>query len=189
MVLLVLPLLIGFGVWQLQRAEWKTGLLVEIAAHEDAPIVAVSPGMMPDGLQFRRVRMTLDCPAQTPKGEAGRNLQGRPGWAFIATCYGPDGESIQFAIGWSDRADGWADGDLPETLVAEGVLMPATATKWRIVGSEALPPLQPVAPPTADNLPNNHFSYAMQWFSFAAILAVIYALWLRRRLAHGDNAA
>ncbi len=30
-------------------------------------------------------------------------------------------------------------------------------------------------------MPNNHLSYAVQWFSFAATALIIYALALRRR--------
>ena len=57
------------------------------------------------------------------------------------------------------------------------------------MADEALPPLLPSAPPTIDTIPNNHLSYAVQWFSFAAILAIIYGLWMRRRLAPGDGPA
>lgn len=37
------------------------------------------------------------------------------------------------------------------------------------------------APPSPDTIPNNHLSYAVQWFLFAGIAAVIYALALRQR--------
>jgi surfeit locus 1 family protein len=37
------------------------------------------------------------------------------------------------------------------------------------------------APPSPDNIPNNHLSYAVQWFLFAGIAGVIYALALRQR--------
>jgi surfeit locus 1 family protein len=35
--------------------------------------------------------------------------------------------------------------------------------------------------PDLSSVPNNHLSYAVQWFFFAAIAAVIYVLALRRR--------
>lgn len=46
--------------------------------------------------------------------------------------------------------------------------------------------LRPVPPPSPDRGP--HLSYAVQWFSFATIGAVMYALWLVRR-ARGDERA
>ena len=41
--------------------------------------------------------------------------------------------------------------------------------------------LQPSAPPAVSDIPNNHRSYAVQWFAFAIIAVVIYALALRGR--------
>ena len=35
--------------------------------------------------------------------------------------------------------------------------------------------------PNFDSVPNNHLAYAVQWFLFAGIAAIIYLLALRRR--------
>ena len=40
--------------------------------------------------------------------------------------------------------------------------------------------------PSDDSLPNNHRSYAVQWFLFAAVASIIYALALRKRINEGD---
>jgi surfeit locus 1 family protein len=45
-----------------------------------------------------------------------------------------------------------------------------------------VPPLQPARLPSPQDLPDNHLSYAGQWFGLAVVLVVIYGLWLRRRL-------
>ena len=37
------------------------------------------------------------------------------------------------------------------------------------------------APPSPDTIPNNHLSYAIQWFLFAGIALIIYTLALRQR--------
>jgi len=37
------------------------------------------------------------------------------------------------------------------------------------------------ASPDPRDIPNNHWSYAIQWFAFAATALIIYALALRRR--------
>jgi cytochrome oxidase assembly protein ShyY1 len=52
----------------------------------------------------------------------------------------------------------------------------------RLVAATPAPGLQASAPPSIESIPNNHMSYAIQWFAFAAIALVIYALALRKRL-------
>jgi surfeit locus 1 family protein len=37
------------------------------------------------------------------------------------------------------------------------------------------------APPSPATIPNNHLNYAVQWFLFAGIAALIYFLALRQR--------
>ena len=41
---------------------------------------------------------------------------------------------------------------------------------------------EPSAPPSLSSIPNNHRSYALQWFAFALIALVIYGLAVRKRL-------
>ena len=45
-----------------------------------------------------------------------------------------------------------------------------------------MPGLRASGVPSADDTPNNHFAYAVQWFLFAAAALVIYILAVRRRL-------
>ena len=52
----------------------------------------------------------------------------------------------------------------------------------RLVAASAPPGLEPSAPPSIERIPNNHRSYALQWFLFALIAAVIYVLALRKKL-------
>ena len=42
-------------------------------------------------------------------------------------------------------------------------------------------------PPSPDSIPNNHLSYAVQWFLFAGIAALIYALALRKKWLQADK--
>jgi len=50
------------------------------------------------------------------------------------------------------------------------------------VAASAPAGLEPAAPPSPKIIPNNHRSYAVQWFSFAAIALIIYALALQKRM-------
>lgn len=49
-----------------------------------------------------------------------------------------------------------------------------------VVTDIPLPGLEPSAVPRLEDIPNNHLLYALQWFGFAIILAIIYGLSRRR---------
>ena len=119
----------------------------------------------------------------------GRSLRGATGYSTIFRCKA-GGHSFDVNAGWAERMPATPP-PAPHGLQV-GVLAPAAPSDPTTPGfylETAAPPLSPSAPPTLDSIPNNHFSYAMQWFSFAAILAVIYGLWLRRWLAQRPPAA
>ncbi|MCG2842757.1 SURF1 family protein [Sandaracinobacter sp. RS1-74] len=192
MVLVAVPILIGFGLWQLQRMHWKEGLLADMRAASAQPLLPID-GAIPAQILFRQVEILLDCPQQQPVADAARNAAGASGWSTRLLCRAPAGESVQLVLGWSDRPDGWAklgaNAPPPGPRRVLGTLAPAEKADYRLYARESPAPLVPVAPPTPDSLPNNHFGYAIQWFSFAAILAVVYGLWLRRWLAQRDAEA
>jgi surfeit locus 1 family protein len=50
-----------------------------------------------------------------------------------------------------------------------------------LVATQPAAGLEPSAPPSIIDVPNNHLAYAVQWFLFAGIAAIIYLLALRRR--------
>jgi cytochrome oxidase assembly protein ShyY1 len=56
----------------------------------------------------------------------------------------------------------------------------------RLVADPPLAGLEANARPDPSDLPNNHLSYAVQWFLFAFVALVIYALAVRKRLAGQD---
>ncbi len=60
----------------------------------------------------------------------------------------------------------------------EGELFPMVLRLFAPVPSDGELPL-PTGPPELDEA--NHFSYAMQWFSFAALALITYGAWLVRR--------
>ena len=85
---------------------------------------------------------------------------------------------MQVDVGWSLSSDPpiWRGGPVRGTIARDrkyGV---------RLVSTEPIPGLQASAPPSPDSIPNNSFSYAIQWFAFAFIAAVIYLLALRKRM-------
>jgi len=173
--------MISLGLWQLRRAAWKEGLLTQFAAARSLPPTAFPA--VPDqseALLFRRANGF--CLAVTGWREsAGRNLAGESGWRHVAACRtgGGEGPGMQVDIGWSNRADApdWHGGPV------EGVIGPDRDHRILLVATQAAPGLMPSAPPSPADIPNNHRSYAVQWFAFAAMAGLIYVLALRRRSA------
>lgn len=57
----------------------------------------------------------------------------------------------------------------------------------RLIADPPVAGLAASALPDPKSIPNNHWSYAIQWFLFAGVALVIYAIALRKRLAAGDD--
>ena len=104
---------------------------------------------------------------------AGTSLRGEKGLAQRATCLLADGTTARVDIGFSRRPEPaeWDGGSVV------GIIAPG----GRIVATEPLAGLEPLAAPDPRDLPNNHLAYAGQWFFFALTALVIYILALRRR--------
>lgn len=66
----------------------------------------------------------------------------------------------------------------------EGSLFPMVVRLDEPVPGAGELPMAPGAPELDEA---NHFSYAMQWFSFAALAVITYAVWLVRRLRRGTD--
>jgi len=176
---LAVAAMIGLGIWQLQRATWKEGLLARFAAAKNLPVMAF-PAVPPPGddLLFRRA--TGYCLSVTGwSARAGRNLAGDSGWRHIAACRtGAEGPGLQADLGWSNTADapkGYAGGRIT------GIITEDREHRLLLVAATPAPGLQASMPPSPTEIPNNHRMYAVQWFAFAAIAVVIYVLALRRR--------
>ena len=65
--------------------------------------------------------------------------------------------------------------------MVDGVIGPDSERTIRLIADDSYPGLQKAQPPSLEDVPNNHLAYAMQWFFFALVAAVIYFLALRRR--------
>lgn len=171
--------MIGLGIWQLQRAEWKQTLLDRYqSASARPPIAWPSSPANREALYFRKATgFCLEPVAWRPT--AGRNLQGESGWSFIASCRtGAEGPGMEVDMGWSKESrppTEWRGGEV------SGVIAPDSEHVIRLVSASPAPGLQPSAPPSPETIPNNHVFYAIQWFFFAFAAALIYLLALRRR--------
>lgn len=193
---LAIAVMIKLGLWQLQRSDEKTALLARYAVASKLPEMAYPAVGESDGLLFRRAGGTCLEPVSR-RVEGGRNARGDTGWRHIVSCRtGVEGPGMTVDIGWSSRFDTepeWKGGAVngiisrqPEhrSLIARGFGKGA-APGLMLVLSRPVDGLEPSAPPSISDVPNNHLAYAVQWFVFAVIAAIIYALALRRRIRAG----
>jgi surfeit locus 1 family protein len=177
-VLIAVGIMIRLGLWQLDRLHQKEALLAEYAQSQANTQVIDWPAdaARAEDLLYRHAR--LSCESVSHRSVvAGRNAEGQVGLAETVTCRLAGGGTARVVLGWSQEpkiAD-WPGGDV------EGVIAPGP----RLVADPPVAGLEPNANPDPSEIPNNHFSYAIQWFLFAAIALVIYALALRKRLAGG----
>ena len=171
--------MIALGVWQLQRRAWKEGLIARWTQVATLPPVAW-PAVPPadDALIYRRADGF--CLAVTAmSARAGENRRGQPGWRHIAHCRtGAEGPGMTVDIGWSrDPAlkTPWPGGKV------SGIIGRDRDARILLVADTPAAGLEASAAPDPRAEPNNHLSYAIQWFLFAATAAIIYLLALRGR--------
>ena len=180
-VLAAVAVMIGLGVWQLQRAHWKDSLIARYAAAENMPPIAWPNGPLRDAdLPLYRHATGLCQRVVAKRSVVGHNASGEPGYAHVADCAtGAEGPGMSVVLGWSKdpnaRTD-WKGG------LVSGIIAPDRRSRMRLVAASPAPGLEANAPPSLDAIPNNHRSYALQWFAFALIALVIFALAVRQRL-------
>jgi cytochrome oxidase assembly protein ShyY1 len=177
---LAVAAMVGLGIWQLQRAKWKEGLLARYQQAEKLPpITWPTVPLRSDELPLFR-HATGNCLRPTGKrAVAGENRAGDPGYVQIVDCStGAEGPGMSVELGWSQNPNAkvnWGGG------LVSGIIGPDSRMRMRLVAATAPPGLQPSAPPSIGSIPNNHRFYALQWFSFAIIALIIYALALAKR--------
>jgi surfeit locus 1 family protein len=166
--------MIWLGVWQLHRADWKEALLARYAQAQGiaAPVPWPHGDKAMEESLFRTTGFTCER-VLSVRSTAGTAASGAKGWAHVARCAIGGGGEAEVALGWSadPETPAWAGG------VVHGVLSPG----GKLVIDQPVAPLQKLAPPDPNDLPNNHMAYAVQWFLFALTAVVIYLLALRRR--------
>jgi cytochrome oxidase assembly protein ShyY1 len=171
--------MIALGIWQLHRRDWKEGLIARWAYAETLPPVAW-PATPPadDSLLYRRADGF--CLAVTGlSARAGEDRAGRGGWRHLAACRtGAEGPGMIVDIGWSTQPA--FPGRYTGGRVS-GVIGRDRDHRILLVADRPAPGLAPSALPDPSAEPNNHLSYAFQWFFFAATAVVIYLLALRGR--------
>ena len=172
--------MIGLGIWQLRRADEKSRLLRQYAAAEKLPPIAFPTlPLATDQLPLFRHATGVCLRPVGRRTVPGEGTSGEPGYVHIVDCTtGAEGPGMSVAVGWSKNPNAkinWVGGPV------SGIIAPDNDTRMRLVAASSPPGLETVAPPSLSSIANNHRSYAIQWFLFAGIAALIYGLALRLR--------
>lgn len=210
---MIVPLLFGvlgtavlasFGVWQVQRLDWKEGLIAEIEARIAADPVPLPEAPDPQEDAYLAVTLTGSVEGYPVRvfgtwrgGGAGERIvapvltEGRRvmvDFGFVgagAVVTLPDGPlEITGNLDWPDETnsstpapdgDQWFARDVG--LLSEVLL----ADPILVVAREVSPAVQPTPLPVGTaGIPNNHLGYAIQWFGLALVWAGMTAFYLWR---------
>jgi cytochrome oxidase assembly protein ShyY1 len=188
---LAIAAMIALGVWQLERRAEKHRALATYAQNLGKPEIAFPRFPVGDENLFRRARaMCLEVTGWQTQG--GRSAKGTNGFRHLAECRtGAEGPVLLVDVGVIANPTfkpSWKGGPVTGTIthapdhrsMLAGMFSHAPKNLM-LVADTAAPGLEPTARPSLDSVPNNHLAYAVQWFLFALVAAVIYGLALKWR--------
>jgi len=193
LVALAVSAMIGLGIWQLQRRTEKLAELKVLAANPARPPIALPIPAVGDDLLFRRA--TAFCLRPVSFSTEGA---GNAGFRVIARCAtGAEGPGFAVQLGTTRDAGfkpHWTGGKVAGIIshapshvsLIAGLFGKHPPRELLLVADTPAAGLAANTVPGLDSIPNNHLSYAVQWFLFAAVALVIYALALRRRQRKGN---
>ena len=183
-VLAAVALMICLGVWQLQRAKWKEGLIARYAAADRLPPIAFPTAPLhKDQLPLFRHATGVCLRILGQRAIGGENRAGEPGYVHIVDCVtGGEGPGMSVEVGWSKDPNAkvnWTGG------LVSGVIAPDRVHRMRLVAASAPPGLEPSKVPDVTSVspvtPAGHRGYAATWFGLALIALVTYVLAVRKR--------
>ncbi len=204
-------LLVGLGIWQLERRTWKLGLLAQIDHAESAPAIPLPA----DPPQFAKVRIEgkLRPDLQALYGSDVRDLPSGPaigaqlieplerpgqdpvmvvlGWVPTGVAVAPTGTEVEGYIRRPDRAGLFSAQDdaakrrfftLDPAPIAAALGIAHAAPFTLVVMGDVTPGVFPQPATSLPRPPNDHLNYALTWFGLALSLAVVFAVYVRKVL-------
>jgi len=203
-VLSAFIVLIGLGVWQVRRLQWKQDLIAQAEAARAAAPVPLRTVLSGARAPRPFTRVAGACLADGPSAAAPLYAleNGQIAWRALSLCRLPDGGAVLLDRGVLRGSVGQVAAPAGVALVPpaefSGVLRPlsgqvreaAAPLRAKEIGgafpfyvslereTPPAPGLEPGARPV--ELSNNHLGYAVTWFGLAAGLLGVYAAMLRR---------
>lgn len=190
-------LFVALGFWQLRRRQERKARNVEIAAARALPpVVLPAQGLPPQALRDRRARARGVYDYAHERVWGGRTFREAPGVALLTPLRLADGSAVFVDRGWVPSPDArridhlrYREGD---SVTVDGLALPVPRGRGDVdpqrlkdslpyavlpiviqIDDTAAPHPSGLArwrTPPLDEGP--HLSYAIQWFSFAAIAVV-----------------
>ncbi|MFC2969774.1 SURF1 family protein [Acidimangrovimonas pyrenivorans] len=191
-------ILVGLGVWQLQRLHWKEGLLAQIDARITAAPVALPADPDPATDKYLPVTVSGRLTARELDVLTSRKNIG-PGYRIVTAMVTADGRRIMVDRGflpenrkdsprppeevtvtgnlhWPDETDAFTPPPDPKANLWFARDVPAMA---RALGTDPVlvvarkvegdrSKIEPM-PVDTSGVPNNHRNYAITWFSLAVV--------------------
>ena len=205
-------ILISLGIWQMQRLAWKEAILADITARIVADPVALPAAPDPEADRYLPVALEGRFDPQFVRVLVSQKGIGA-GYRIIAALETPEGRRVLVDRGvipvasdmpapqdapvtvtgnlhWPEERDGFTpENDLADNLwFARDVADLAAHLDTEpvlVIARELTPPEAPIQPlPVGiDNIPNDHLSYAITWFSLALVWLgmTLFLLWRIRR--------
>jgi surfeit locus 1 family protein len=210
--ILGVTVLVGLGVWQLQRLAWKTATIAGIEARLAAAPAAVPADPTPEADRYLRVH--AEGAVEPGEIHVYTSAPGQGvGYRVVVPLRLADGQrilldrgfvpirdkdaprrlgpiAVEGALAWPRETDSFTSPPDREKNVwfARDVPLMAEALATDpvlLVTASSDDPAQPTPLPVAVDIPNNHLGYAIQWFGMAAVWALMtgYLLWrIKRRI-------
>lgn len=204
-----IAVLVGLGTWQLQRLDWKRGILADIEARIAADPVALPAQPDPQSDRYLPVQITGQFGAADPLRVLVSQKQVGAGYRLISSLETEQGAilvdrgfirvaddvpaapgdtvSITGNLHWpDDRNSSTPENDVAgNTWFARDIAQMADVLSTRpvlVVIRSMKPAEQGVTPLPVDSsgIPNDHLEYAITWFSLAAIWAAMTGYFLWR---------
>lgn len=171
------------GGWNLRRAKLHQAELRNFQAASRLPPVSFPTAPTRDAqLPIYRYATGNCVRVVNRRTDVGENQAGEPGYAIILDCAtGAEGPGMSVQVGWSKNPN--ATTPWPGGMVS-GVIIRDRKNRIRLVSATPAPGLEAngAVKPTTSVSPQRNRGYALQFFAFAAIALIIYALAVRKRL-------
>ena len=207
-------ILVGLGIWQVQRLAWKEAVLDEIEARiaaeaDDLPVL-----VDPETHRYQPVALEGEIGAGALRVLVSQKQVGA-GWRIVSDFTTVEGRRVLLDRGFmpmtatgplpgggAARVTGnlhWPDdrnSATPEndtagnTWFARDIGQMAEVLKTEpllVIARDVTPSAPGVQPLPVDTggIPNDHLNYAVTWFSLAAVWLAMTGVWMRRRLKEG----
>lgn len=181
-------LMIGLGVWQLQRAKLHAAQLAAYQAAERLPPIAFPTApTSSESLPLYRYA-TGNCLDVTGRRTApGESRAQEPGFLIVVDCAtGAEGPGMSVELGWSKNPNAtvnWKGG------LVSGLIVPDSVSRMRLVAASPVPGIEQgaIPAPTVRITPGRNRGYAATWFALAIAALAVYVLAVRKRLVAGDR--